>query len=230
MDVSSAACIRKPLGGTAVLRSSFTPLAPMSPCPRVPSKAPPSLGRDGCPQPSVRRVSCAPRTSFYSRSGQRRVGDNPPYPRHREGRAHPTLIAPSGPRVLRSSFTPLAPMSPCPRVPSKAPPSLGRDGCPQPSVRRESCAPPTSFYSRSGQRRVGDNPPYPRQRGGRARPTQAIEGDEQSLPSTYQPINLPALPKNKEPRTPAYPCTPHFTFRRRRTAARAKPSIPIPRP
>ena len=38
----------------------------------------------------------------------------------------------------------------------------GRDGCPQPSVRRESCAPPTSFYSRFGQRRVGDNPPYPR--------------------------------------------------------------------
>ena len=40
------------------------------------------LGRDGCPQPSVRRESCAPRKRFYPFSGQRRVGDNPPYPRH----------------------------------------------------------------------------------------------------------------------------------------------------
>ena len=42
----------------------------------------------------------------------------------------------------------------------------------------------------SGQRRVGDNPPYPRHRGRCA-----------IAPSTYQPINLPALPKNKAPRT-----------------------------
>ena len=154
-----------------VLSSSFTPHVPLSPCPRAPSKAPPSLGRDGCPQPSVRGQTHAPRSSSCPLSGQRRVGDNPPYLQtaaktmNQEQRTRLALppYLPSCPQVLSSSFTPHVPLSPCPRAPSKAPPSLGRDGCPQPSVRGQTHAPRSSSCPLSGQRRVEDNPPYPRQ-------------------------------------------------------------------
>ena len=76
------------------LQSSCPQVLGCAPCPHVtvptyPLEGSAFAGRDGCPQPSVRRVSCAPSTSFYSRSGQRRVGDNPPYPRPRESRAIP---------------------------------------------------------------------------------------------------------------------------------------------
>ena len=161
-------------------------------------------GRDGCPQPSVRGQTHAPPPTFYPLNAQRRVRDNPPYPRQ--------LMC------ARSS-------SPCPRVPSKAPPSKvgtavlsrpfadgdahlnqppilcrclsvfptastsrlsrpyletaainneqrtkntpsaaslprGRDGCPQPSVRRLYSILDTLALSLNAQRRVGDNPPY----------------------------------------------------------------------
>ena len=127
------------------------------------------------------RTELRPRASFYPRLGQRRVGDNPPYPRHGESRARPTLIAslwPLCPQVLGYAPYPHVTVPTCPLEGSAF---AGRDGCPQPSVRRETCAPPGRFYPRSGQRSspilfsIGStagwgqpalpqdiNPPYPR--------------------------------------------------------------------
>ena len=144
-------------------------------------------GRDGCPQPSVRLTRCG------CRSGQRRVGDNPPYLN--------CPLRPSCPQVLGCAPCPHVTVPTCPLEGSAF---AGRDGCPQPSVRRESCAPPTSSYSRfgqrsspipahSGQRRVGDNPPYPRHRG--------------DNPHSLNPV----LPKNKAPRTKNPTPTPSHT-------------------
>jgi|GEM_PF-5349227 len=67
------------------------------------------------------------------------------------------LFSLSGPRVLRPSLTPLVPVSPCSRVPSKAPPS-----------------------------QVEDNPPYPRQpsRLQRAQQTPA-SGRRHKKPATF---------------------------------------------
>ena len=122
------------------------------PCPCLLS-LPLPLGRDGCPQPSVRGRRCG------CRSGQRRARRAPPYLN--------CPLRPSCPQVLV--------YAPCPHVtvptsPLEGSAFAGRDGCPQPSVRGWGCAPRERSYSRSGQRRVGDNPPYPRHRGGRALP------------------------------------------------------------
>ena len=93
-----------------------------------------ALGRDGCPQPSVRGQTHAPHRRSYSLSGQRRVGDNPPYPRQ--------LFLPS----TRSPRDPVGPgrdsTTCCPSCLS----ALGRDGCPQPSVRRQTRVPRSTSY------------------------------------------------------------------------------------
>ncbi len=134
--------------------------------PTCPLESSAFAGRDGCPQPSVRGQTCAPRASSYPRSGQRRVGDNPPYLKTSRRQSTTYLNCPLWPT--------------CPLEGSAF---AGRDGCPQPSVRGQTCAPRASSYPRSGQRRVGDNPPYPRHRG------------------DNPPYLNPALPKNKAPRT-----------------------------
>ena len=147
------------------------------------------VGRDGCPQPSVRGESYAPRERFYPRSGQRRVGDNPPYPRHREGRARPTLIAslwPSCPQVLGYAPCPHVTVPTCPLEGSAF---AGWDGCPQPSVHAEGYAPRERFDPRSGQRRVEDNPPYPIQV--RAVGAQLFSSPRVLLPSDPRAITVP---------------------------------------
>ncbi len=86
--------------GPLILRSSLTPHVPTSPCLRAPLDSSAFAGWDGCPQPSVRRPTHPPRSSSSSLSGQRRVGDNPPYPRQPLRPTCPLAQAPS-PRRLR---------------------------------------------------------------------------------------------------------------------------------
>ena len=108
------------------LIASLWPTCPQvrgyAPCPHVtvptcPLEGSAFAGRDGCPQPSVRRENCALRERFYSRSaqpsspifyprsGQRRVGDNPPYLKTSRRQSTPYLdclpLALVSPRRLR---------------------------------------------------------------------------------------------------------------------------------
>ena len=169
----------------------------MSPCPRVPSKTPPSLvGTAVLSRPFADRRAHHGRVPIldpvnvrrersYPRPAQRRVGDNPPYLKTSRRQSTTYLNCPLGPRVLRSSVTPLAPMSPCPRVPSKAPPSLvGTAVLSRPFADRR---------AHHGRVPILD----PVNGGlGTTRPTQGIEG-------TTRPTSIPPYPRTKpqEPRT-----------------------------
>ena len=149
----------------------------MSPCPRVPSKAPPSLvGTAVLSRPFADRCAHLGRVPILNpvNGGL--------------GTTRPTLIAslwPSCPQVLVYAPCPHVTVPTCPLEGSAF---AGRDGCPQPSVRGQMCAPRASSYSQSGQRRVGDNPPYLK-----------TSRRQPALPQSYP--TQEQSPKNQEQRT-----------------------------